>query len=266
MGSGCGRGVSPRTGARLAPHPRRGLLASSLDLRCTRKSALDLPPGKLRSDPPSSAAPPMGRPIARVPATGGPQAMRGVDEAGGHSWRLSVVRLEECPAEGKTLRRAEPAASGRKVASVAFGDPPASRDPFLKRPCTERVDAPRPARRQTEAYPPRYGEGGQRSRSGCSGPRMPGSEGMDLWRPASQGPRDPALAAGRATAALGLPPYEDPLFVGVGQDSSVLDPDAEIFAGPRESCEEHRFDLPLHAGGLSGAGHPFVERVLLPRA
>src|SRR3972149_11695692 len=35
------------------PHPRRGLLASSLDLRCTRKSALDLPPGKLRSDPPS---------------------------------------------------------------------------------------------------------------------------------------------------------------------------------------------------------------------
>src|SRR3990170_3434605 len=30
-----------------------GSLASSLDLRCTRKSALDLPPGKLRSDPPS---------------------------------------------------------------------------------------------------------------------------------------------------------------------------------------------------------------------
>ena len=35
------------------PHPRRGLLASSLDLRCTRKSALALPPGKLRSAPPS---------------------------------------------------------------------------------------------------------------------------------------------------------------------------------------------------------------------
>ena len=28
-------------------------MAKSLDLRCTRKSALDLPPGKLRSDPPS---------------------------------------------------------------------------------------------------------------------------------------------------------------------------------------------------------------------
>ena len=83
------------------------------------------------------------------------------------------------------MRRAEPAASGRKVASVAFGYPPASRDPFLKRPCTERVDAPRPARRPGEAYPPRYGEGGQRSRSGCSGPRMPGSEGMDLWGPVS---------------------------------------------------------------------------------
>src|SRR3990170_1171612 len=67
--------------------------------------------------------------------------------------------------------------------------PPASRGPFLKRPCTERVDAPLPARRPTEAYPQRYGEGGQRRRSGCSGPRMPGSEGMDLWRPASQGPR-----------------------------------------------------------------------------
>ena len=55
--------------------------------------------------------------------------------------------------------------------------PPASRGPFRKRPCTERVDAPRPARRPAEAYPPRYGEGGQRSRRGCSGPRMPGSPG-----------------------------------------------------------------------------------------
>src|SRR3990172_1099652 len=60
---------------------------------------------------------------------------------------------------------------------------PASRGPLPQRPCTERVDAPLPARRPTEAYPLRYGEGWQRSRSGCSGPRMPGSEGMDSWRP-----------------------------------------------------------------------------------
>jgi len=79
-----------------------GSLASSLDLRYTRKSALALPPGKLR---------------------------------------------------------------------------PASMGPLPKRPCTERADAPRPARRPTEAYPRRYGEGGQRSRRGCSGPRMPGSSG-----------------------------------------------------------------------------------------
>ena len=73
-------------------------------------------------------------------------------------------------------------AQGRKRSGE---DPPASRDPFLKRPRTERVDAPRPARRPIETYPLWYGEGGQRSRSGCSGPRMPGSEGMDLWGPVS---------------------------------------------------------------------------------
>ena len=54
---------------------------------------------------------------------------------------------------------------------------PASRGAFRKRPCTERADAPRPARPPIEAYPQRYGEGGQRSRRGCSGPRMPGSYG-----------------------------------------------------------------------------------------
>jgi hypothetical protein len=41
----------------------------------------------------------------------------------------------------------------------------------------ERVDAPRPARLPTEAYPRRYGERGQRRRGGCSGPRMPASSG-----------------------------------------------------------------------------------------
>jgi hypothetical protein len=87
--------------------------------------------------------------------------------------------------------------------------PPASRGPFLKRPCTERVDAPLPARRPTEAYPQRYGEEGQRRRSGRSGPRMPGSEGMDLWRPASQGPRSRvpgSVAPRRAVPGWSGPP------------------------------------------------------------
>jgi len=44
---------------------------------------------------------------------------------------LSVVRLEECPAERKKSRRAEPAASGRKVASVAEGTPPRARGPGI---------------------------------------------------------------------------------------------------------------------------------------
>ena len=70
---------------------------------------------------------------------------------------------------------------------------PASGGPFRKRPCIERVDAPLPARRLTEAYPLRYGEGGQRRRGGCSGTRMPGSEGMILWMPDSL--RPPPAAA-----------------------------------------------------------------------
>ncbi len=101
---------------------------------------------------------------------------------------------QECPRlPGVSRRKPNVTASGTvseraKVASVSDMPPPAFRVPFRKRPCTERVDAPHPARRPAEAYPPRYGEGGQRCRGGCSGPRMPGSEGMDLWRPASQGP------------------------------------------------------------------------------
>src|SRR3990172_7031774 len=43
---------------------------------------------------------------------------------GGRSGRLWEVRLGECPAEGEKSRRAEPAASGRKVASVAARKPP----------------------------------------------------------------------------------------------------------------------------------------------
>src|SRR4030043_2207037 len=92
-----------------------GSLASSLDLRYTRKSALDLPPGKLRSDPPSFGcsaddAPVQGTHREGVAwlvrwATGDPGRCGGVDEAA-------------CGARKKT-RRAEPAASGRKGARVA---------------------------------------------------------------------------------------------------------------------------------------------------
>ena len=51
----------------------------------------------------------------RETATGGPRRCGGVDEAA-------------CGARKKS-RRAEPAASGRKVASVAEGTPPRARDP-----------------------------------------------------------------------------------------------------------------------------------------
>jgi hypothetical protein len=80
-----------------------------------------------------------------------------------------------------TVRCADP---GAKVRS---GGLPASRGPLPKRPSTERVDAPHPARRPTEAYPQRYGEGGQRRRGGCSGHRMPGSDGMVPWMPVAYG-------------------------------------------------------------------------------
>ena len=75
--------------------------------------------------PENSSSPAAGaaavQPAAGMSVIGDPRRCGGVDEAGGHSWRLSVVRLEECPAERKKSRRAEPAASGRKVASVAEG-------------------------------------------------------------------------------------------------------------------------------------------------
>jgi hypothetical protein len=137
----------------------------------------------------------------REPAPRGPEAMRG----GGP--RAGLWSEEEITSRGM-------AASGRRSRAFDKGAPPASRGLFLKRPCTGRVDAPRPARRPAEAYPPRYGEGGQRSRGGCSGPRMPGSEGLDLWRPASQGPgkqaKRPALQRGasprRTTQGTGILP------------------------------------------------------------
>src|SRR3989337_1584262 len=115
--------------------------------------------------------------------------MRGVPRSGVWSERgvspQSGVRSRE--------RNRSERAQGRER---LITEPPASRGPFLKRPCTERVDAPRPARRPAEAYPPRYGEGGQRSRRGCRGPRKPGSEGgreagVAGWRRLRRGARKP---------------------------------------------------------------------------
>src|SRR4030066_1842397 len=84
--------------------------------------ALDLPPGE-RSRADSShceqrTEPPLLRLAAQ--ATGGPRRCGGVDEAA-------------CGARKKS-RRAEPAASGREVASVAEGTPPRARDPEGGRP------------------------------------------------------------------------------------------------------------------------------------
>ncbi len=83
-----------------------------------------------------------------------------------------------------------------------------------KRPCIERVDAPLPARRPTEAYPLRYGEGGQRRRSGCSGPRMPGSERMDPGRPERR-----LAGASQVERRSERPPSED---AEAGQDAPYL--------------------------------------------
>src|SRR3990170_6262078 len=84
--------------------------------------------GPWLAGPPPAAVSPMARPIAMVPATGDPRRCGGGDEAA-------------CGAR-KELRRAEPAASGRKVASVAEGTPPRARGPGTGRtmtgaPCAE---------------------------------------------------------------------------------------------------------------------------------
>ena len=51
----------------------------------------------------------------------------------------------------------EPVAPGPRLSAQQPQDGgavrPVSRGPFRKRPCIERVDAPLPARRPTEAYP-----------------------------------------------------------------------------------------------------------------
>jgi hypothetical protein len=110
------------------------------------------------------------------------------------------------------------ASEGGSVRGSPCGEParlrPASRGPLPKRPCTERVDAPCPARRPTEAYLPRYGEGGQRSLRCCSGPRMPGSPG--------NGPLEAGLTA-PPLLRLAAPATGDPRrCVGVDEAAGTL--------------------------------------------
>src|SRR3990172_4561726 len=102
--------------------------------------------------------------------------------------------------------------------------------------------------------------------SGTGSKRAQGRERSRGDTSASPGPREPALAAWQTTEALMLLPDEDPLFVGVGNDPPVFDPDAEVLPGPRERRQEQGLDLPLHVGGLAGSCHPFGERMFLPRA
>jgi len=110
------------------------------------------------------------------------------------------THLLPCPT-ARGLRQPVPPRGGEacsfatRRAMHQHGCAPESGGPFRKRPCIERVDAPLPARRLTEAYPLRYGEGGQRRRGGCSGTRMPGSEGMILWMPDSLRPPPAACSA-----------------------------------------------------------------------
>ena len=120
---------------------------------------------------------------------------------------------------------------------------PVSGGPFRKRPCTERVDAPHPARRQTEAYPLRYGEGWRRSRCGCSGPRMPGSDGMGPWRPVLlrllrpvPGPGPLGDAGEGREAAYGARKQASPRRAGIRPKSAIRSERAQgrerSFAGP----------------------------------
>jgi len=122
-----------------------------------------------------------------------PASFSGPKDSRGDS---APLRSRPC---ARSLRLRSPKGSPHGGDSLfSLHTPPASRGPFRKRPSTERVDAPHPARRPTEAYPQRYGEGGQRRRGGCSGPRMPGSEGMALWMPVACGAR----GGGRREAVL----------------------------------------------------------------
>jgi len=110
---------------------------------------------------------------------------------------------------------------------------PASRVPFPKSPCTERGDAPPPARRPTEAYPLRYGEGGERCRGGCSGPRMPGSEGMEPWRPVRSRAGSPHGEPRTESPSEAAQPIDEPWMRSVFRDRSLesLPPECCIIHG-----------------------------------
>src|SRR3972149_5239837 len=99
-----GKNCVERNGSKRLLRSLGGGLRSWLAVRETRTAALNL------------TAPPLLRLAA--PATGDPRRCGGVDEAA-------------CGAR-KESRRAEPAASGRKVASVAEGTPPRARVPGIR--------------------------------------------------------------------------------------------------------------------------------------
>jgi len=134
----------------------------------------------------------------------------------GHSSNRTTDNLQECPPASSTPPHhlGSPVPEMRSAAQQAEGERavrPASRGPLPKRPCTERVDAPLPARRPTETYPLRYGEGGQRSRSGCSGPRMPGSSGNGPRETGAQPCRFTARRATNGAPLRGCGAYPRPL-------------------------------------------------------
>jgi len=130
-----------------ASRPRRGL-RSWLAVRWTRTPALYLTApssfGLLR---------PLGGPLRgfRRPGTQG--------DAGG-STKRPVERERHIPAGRGPIRRAEPAASGRKVASVAEWNPPASQGLRVVAPAAELISGT-PATRGMKR--------GGRVTAGCSG-------------------------------------------------------------------------------------------------
>ena len=164
-----------------------GSLALSLDLRCTRKSALDLPPGKLRSDPPSFGCSAddnpwwsvMGSLIAApvlwlVRPIRGPGAMRGVPQSG--LWSEEAIASsgtgsERAPASGGPFPQI-PAFEGRCI--------PAG---FVALPQRTALGTPRLGASPDGAHRP-----SRCTASSATDPRRPGRERSGVESLASQGP------------------------------------------------------------------------------
>src|SRR3990170_9093623 len=100
--------------------------------------------------------------------------------------RCGRAPVARAPVIGSAASEGAPFVARRAV--DPHGCAPASRGPLPKRPCTERVDAPLPARRPTEAYPQRYGEGGNEAGADAAALECRDLAGMDPWRPASLRP------------------------------------------------------------------------------